>query len=189
MKLRKIMKQLIKYLLLAYVNILKRTVKLKVEGEQPKGIVNIYGFWHEDSFCMNLILDELQKKLKGVRVLVTEDSRGDYIEYLIEKCGGSTFRLASGIRGLKELKNNLQISDESNKSIALAMDGPLGPRHKAKRLPFYLSEKLGIPFVSISVSYTYYFRLFWRWDKYVVPLPFSGITVHIQNHGIMGKIC
>ena len=36
----------------------------------------IFGFWHEDSFCMNLILEELALSAGPVNVIVTADRRG-----------------------------------------------------------------------------------------------------------------
>lgn len=46
----------------------------------------VVGFWHEDSFIMNLLLREVTKENCKMSVLVTGDPRGDYIQYMIEKC-------------------------------------------------------------------------------------------------------
>ena len=55
----------------------------------------VVGFWHEDSFIMNLLLREVTKENCKMSVLVTGDPRGDYIQYMIEKMQGrcSPYRL------------------------------------------------------------------------------------------------
>lgn len=44
----------------------------------------VFGFWHEDSFFMNLVLEELAGKTSPVDVIVTADTRGDYIEHMLQ---------------------------------------------------------------------------------------------------------
>lgn len=81
----------------------------------------------------------------------------------------------------------MQSSYEQSRSLAIALDGPLGPRHEPKKLAFYLSEQSGDDFVGISVHYSSCFRMFWRWDHYAVPLPFSTVTVAIRDYGEVSK--
>lgn len=69
-------------------------------------------------------------------------------------------------------------------SIAVALDGPLGPRHEPKKLAFYLSEHAEEAFVGISLSYSSCIRLTRRWDKYVIPLPFTTVDVAVKDYGI-----
>ena len=72
-------------------------------------------------------------------------------------------------------------------SIAVALDGPLGPRHEPKKLAFYLSEHAQEDFVGISLSYSSCIRLRRRWDKYVIPLPYTSVTVAVNNYGVVKK--
>lgn len=155
--------------------------------EELCGSSQIFGFWHEDSFFMNLVLKNLAKDTAPVDVVVTADTRGDYIEYMLQKCGGKAIRIPDGYAAFGALKLLMQHSYEQARSLAVALDGPLGPRHEPKKLAFYLSEQKGEDFVGISVRYSACLRMFWRWDKYVVPLPFSRITVAVKDYGEVSK--
>ena len=42
----------------------------------------VVGFWHEDSFIMNLLLREVTKENCKMSVLVTGDPRGDYMQFV-----------------------------------------------------------------------------------------------------------
>ena len=104
----------------------------------------VFGFWHEDSFCMNLVLEQLAGRTRPVHVIVTADTRGDYIERMVESCGGHALRVADGRASFGKLKEILEEFRGRDASLAVALDGPLGPRHEPKRLAFYFAELLGV---------------------------------------------
>lgn len=187
MSLRKNAENILQWLFTKYLALIGRTVKIEWHEENTYGDSQIFGFWHEDSFFMNLVLEELSHKTTPVDVIVTADTRGNYIEHMIKKCGGSALRVPDGYRAFAALKKIVQDSYEKAHSIAVALDGPLGPRHEPKKLAFYLSEHAEEEFVGISLSYSSCFRLRRRWDKYVIPLPFTKVTVAVKNYGVVQK--
>ena len=91
------------------------------------------------------------------------------------------------ICGIWSLKKILQNSYEQTRSIAVALDGPLGPRHEPKKLAFYPAEQAQESFVAILLSYHGCIRLFWRWDHYAIPLPFSKVSVSVHDYGEVHK--
>lgn len=175
------------YLFKSYLKLLKRTVTIEWAENSVHGGNQILGFWHEDSFFMNLALSELEENTSPVDVIVTSDRRGDCIQYMIEQCGGSAVRVPDGFASFKALKKVLKDSYERTRSIAVALDVPFGPRHEPKKLAFYLSEQAQEDFIGITVSYSSKLRLTWRWDQYVIPLPFSTVTVAAHNYGEVSK--
>ena len=106
---------------------------------------------------------------------------------MLQACGGHALRVPDGFAAFGALKKILQDSYESTRSIAVALDGPLGPRHEPKKLAFYLAEQAQESFVGISVSYHGCIRLFWRWDHYAIPLPFSRVSVAVHDYGEVNK--
>ena len=62
-------------------------------------------------------------------------------------------------------------------------------RHEPKKLAFYLSEQSGDDFVGISVHYSSCFRMFWRWDHYAVPLPFSTCLLYTSSVCVYFRKC
>lgn len=170
-----------------YLKCLERTVKVRwVSPEEFKGL-HVIGFWHEDSFVMNLVLKRLTEADADVEVMVTGDERGEYIQYLVEKCGGEAVRIDYGKGSIQALTRVLKDLKKKEKNVAIAMDGPLGPRHMAKKLPLLLSEKSKAELVGVTASYSSKFALKKRWDHYRIPLPFSTVTVQFDNYGIAGS--
>lgn len=185
--MKKIGQDILAHLFTGYLKLLEKTVTISWAENSMCGGNQIFGFWHEDSFFMNLVLAELAKHTSPVDVIVTADTRGNYIQNMIERSGGSALRVPDGFASFGALKKILQSSYERTRSIAVALDGPLGPRHEPKKLAFYLSEQAQEDFVGISVSYSAKLRMTWRWDKYVIPLPFSTVTVAAHNYGELDK--
>ena len=136
---------------------------------------------------MNLVLAEFSRQTSPIDVIVTADTRGDYIQRLIERCGGHAIRVQDGFASFGALKAVFRNAYERTRCIAVALDGPLGPRHKPKKLAFFLAEQAQDDFVGITLSYSSKLRLSWRWDKYVIPLPFSTVTVAAHNYGELDK--
>ena len=155
------------HLFIGYLKLLNKTVTIQWAENSISGGSQIFGFWHEDSFFMNMILSEISKQTSPVDVIVTADKRGDYIQNMIERSGGHALRVPDGFASFGALKVIMQNAYERTRSIAVALDGPLGPRHEPKKLAFYLSEQAEEDFVGISVSYSAKLRMTWRWDKYV----------------------
>lgn len=186
---------ILQHLFIGYLKLLEKTVTIEwAEGpnsegssENNCGSSQIFGFWHEDSFFMNLVLKGLTGHTAPVDVIVTADTRGDYIQSMIERCGGKALRVPDGFASFRALKDIMRKSYEETRSLAVALDGPLGPRHEPKKLAFYLSEQSHEEFVGVSISYSSKIRIRKRWDKYVIPIPFSTVTVAVHNYGEVDK--
>ncbi len=187
MGLKKIAANILQWSFTRYLSLIDRTVRIIWDEENIYGDSQIFGFWHEDSFFMNVVLEKLSYKTTPVDVIVTADTRGNYIENMVRRCGGSALRVPDGYKAFATLKKIVQDSYEKTHSVAVALDGPLGPRHEPKKLAFYLSEHAEEEFVGISLSYSSCLRLTRRWDKYVIPLPFTTVAVAVKNYGIVKK--
>lgn len=178
-------RNMLNHLFYGYLKCLKKTVRMEwIHPEVFEGN-HVVGFWHEDSFAMNLILSEISARGKNVDVLVTADERGEYIQYLIEKCGGKAVRIGYGFCNAGILKELLGALKEENRSVAIAMDGPLGPRHIPKKLTYVLSENSQKSLVGVTLSYSGKVSLLGRWDHYHIPLPFSKLTVRFDSYGVV----
>lgn len=180
-------KNVLQCLFQGYLKLLKRTLRFQWEEYQLSGESQIFGFWHEDSFCMNLVLEQLAKRMKPVYVIVTADRRGDYIEDMIKSCKGHALRVPDGRASFSKLKEIQEDFRAKDVSIAVALDGPLGPRHEPKKLAFYLGETLNKEFTGITLSYSSCIRLHHRWDDYAIPLPWSKVTVCVHSYGAVRK--
>lgn len=187
MKRKKIGESILQWLFVNYLRLLEKTVHIEWHEDTQFGDSQKPKIWHEDSFFMNLVLENLAHKTRPVDVIVTADTRGNYIEQMVQRCGGHALRVPDGYKAFAALKKIVQDTYEKEHSLAVALDGPLGPRHEPKKLAFYLSEHADEEFVGISISYSSCLRLKRRWDKYAIPLPFSRVTVAVKDYGIVKK--
>ena len=135
---KKIAENMLQWLFTRYLSLIGRTVKIVLDEDNIYGDSQIFGFWHEDSFFMNLVLKKLSHKTAPVDVIVTADTRGNYIEDMVRRCGGNALRVPDGYKAFPALRKIVQDSYEKTHSLAVALDGPLGPRHEPKKLAFYL---------------------------------------------------
>lgn len=173
-------------LLNSYLWLVSKTTRFEIKNIECYCENKVVGFWHEDSYAMNLVLKELAKQDFHIRVIVTADTRGDYIEDMIIKCGGSTIRLPDGF-GTKPFLKTLIKEAKGECTMAAALDGPSGPRHVPKTLAFFLSEVGKKEFISVCFTYSRCLRLKKRWDHYVIPLPFTKITAVLYSYGKVKK--
>ena len=64
MRLKKIGENALQWLFVNYLRWIERTVMIRWDEENRYGDSQIYGFWHEDSFFMNLVLEKLADKTR-----------------------------------------------------------------------------------------------------------------------------
>lgn len=61
--------------------------------------------------------------------------------------------------------------------MALAVDGPPKPEyHKVNPGVLFFAQKTGSRLVPLGICMKRKITLFWRWDKYEIPLPFSRVV-------------
>ncbi len=175
---------------IGYLQLVYRTSKIEIKtyNGADKNIINncILGFWHGESYAMNLVIKRICYDNSRTMAIVTADKRGDYIKDTLEFYGVEALRMPDGIKikgFLKELKN---ASKTPHSTMAIALDGPVGPLHEPKKLAFLLSNEAYKPFVGIKLSCSKKIILK-RWDNYVIPLPFSKIKGQIYNFNVVNK--
>ncbi|MDR0325110.1 MAG: hypothetical protein LBI19_03325 [Oscillospiraceae bacterium] len=158
-----------------YMRFVYATSKVTREGHTELldgGDTFAVGLWHGDSFCY---YPQLQNR--GDVIVTTINKRGDVVAALGRKFGYNPIRLPDEHNPDVSLLNlRRMLADAGSQHICFSMDGPLGPYHIPSRFfltAAYLAKKRIMP---ISVKVKRKIRLTRRWDKYMIPLPFSRIT-------------
>ncbi|MDR1688531.1 MAG: hypothetical protein LBS21_07965 [Clostridiales bacterium] len=157
-----------------YLRLVCATCKMTQQGWfnfRESGEKVAFSFWHGSSYLMYP-----QMQHTGTAIITTINRRGDFVKGIGEKFGYVPFRLPDEEKQASGDVRKL-IKETANSHIAIAMDGPLGPYHIPKRFLFtiaYLSKKRIVP---LTVSAKRVIRLTKRWDKFIIPLPFSEIVV------------
>lgn len=130
----------------------------------------IFVFWHDQLLPLVWV-----HRNEGIVVLVSEHDDGEYIARLLERYGCSTVR-GSSTRGGASGTRGLVRAAREGKDLALATDGPRGPRHRVKDGALLVAGLTGLPLVPIGVSAEPAWRLP-SWDRFLVPKPFSTVAV------------
>lgn len=134
----------------------------------------LYAFWH--SRLLGLCY---AYRFRGIGIMVSKSFDGEWIARLVTRLGYKTYRGSAskdGASGLLEMMRDLPEGD-----LALSVDGPKGPAEKVKPGAIILASKAGYPVVPITIIAERMWRLN-TWDRFMVPKPFSTITVLCGPH-------
>lgn len=145
----------------------------RLDALQDRGVPIIVAFWH-GSYVPLFVLCRGRQAV----VLIAPGFRGDIIAGICRAFGYRPLVLgpAAGASARAHLKAAL---GSQAPTVAVAIDGPLGPRHEPKLGMLHLAGTLGYQIVPMSVRAWPMLGLSHRWDRMAVPLPFAKVAVHI----------
>jgi len=155
-----------------------RTIRWETEGLEhldevaEQGKVPIYAFWHDRIFAGTYFF-----RGRGIVVLTSQSSDGEYIARFIQRFGYGAVRGSSsrgGVAGLVEMIRLMR----AGLPAALTVDGPRGPRYQAKAGAALLAKKTGDPLVPFIVEPLRRVTLK-SWDRMQIPLPFTRALVTV----------
>jgi lysophospholipid acyltransferase (LPLAT)-like uncharacterized protein len=156
----------------ALIRLIGSTIRWETAGMQhletieADGGAPIYCLWHDRLFACTYFLRD-----RGIVVITSLSRDGEYIARFLERLGYGTVRGSStrgGVRALVEMIHLMR----RGMSMAFTVDGPRGPRHKAKTGAVILARKTGNPMLPLSVEC----ERFWTvksWDRLQIPKPFT----------------
>lgn len=183
--LKHLSENLLNHIFIGYLEFVDKTSSIRINSKDLITKDQMIGYWHGDSYPMQLILKHISKPSKNINVIVTADTRGNYIEKILNHYDAIAIRLPDGFH-MKPFLKHLKIeSQKENLILACALDGPIGPLHEAKKLLFLLSKESNKPLLYFHFKYSAAIRLTKRWDNYVIPLPFTKITATVEELGVI----
>ncbi len=163
---------------LAYVliRLLVLTLRIRVTNQhildallaEGKGV--ICAFWHGD-LVMIMHHGRTENRRRRVFIMTSLSRDGELLARFLRLFGfgivrGSASRAA--VQGLHQMKKRL----DEGYSVAVAVDGPRGPRHQVKPGVAILAKVSGRPIVPFAITTSRAIRLR-SWDRCEIPLPFS----------------
>ena len=171
-------------LLKLVIKVLTCTYKIQIrdDGNTINKLIetdNIYApcYWHQQTLvCLHIVSFWLKKGFKG-GFIVSPSVDGEVPSKIAKSWGAKVIRgsaVRTGATAMRELYSAMR----EGTSIVTAADGPLGPIYQFKS-GVVLMAKIGnapiIPIVCASSSSW----LLNRWDRFMIPKPFSRIIVSI----------
>lgn len=143
-----------------------RTNELFAKGEPM-----IFGLWHGEFFPLMYM-----RRHWKLSVLVSRSKDGEFIAKVLEALGFATFRGSSSRGGAEALLHAAKDIRETGRHACITLDGPRGPRHKAKDGFIFLATNAPAWVVPLR-AFMPKAKVFRSWDKFRLPLPFSKVEV------------
>jgi lysophospholipid acyltransferase (LPLAT)-like uncharacterized protein len=131
----------------------------------------VFCLWHDELFPIIHV-----KRQLDIVTLVSASRDGELLARVLEKLGLRTVRGSSTRGGSNALLGAARLMRTDNVHACLTVDGPLGPRHRAKTGAFFLARHADAYIVPIRAAFSRSVQAR-SWDRFRVPLPFSRVTI------------
>ncbi len=142
----------------------------------------ILAFWHEYNLALYAIASARRGDLPHAS-FTTDTDRGTVIQTIFESLArtpGQVVILRLPDEGeaaaARSLARQLGELGAGGYSVVVTPDGPWGPYHVAKPGILIVARQAGLPIVPVAVRARPAIRLTRRWDRQLLPLPFSRLT-------------
>lgn len=164
-----------------YIQLVKLTSRISIEvPDSYKKIKKqpvIFCFWHG-----RLLAPIIARKVSTkVSVLLSQGKDAELIAFLMKlfKVGtirGSSARDRQDKGGAGGFKQMVKLLEDQKENVAIAPDGPIGPRMRVAPGVAMLSLVAGASIIPLTISARSKI-IFNTWDKFLLLLPFSKIRV------------
>jgi len=134
-------------------------------------------YWHQHQlYCGKFLVDQ---RIRGLNVgwLISPSVDGELGAMIVRRFGGTVIRGSSTHTGARALRDYYQALVKDSVSPVITPDGPRGPRFKFKPGALLLSQMSGRPILPMAYAASRASLI--KWDKFVIPWPFSRIAVAI----------
>jgi lysophospholipid acyltransferase (LPLAT)-like uncharacterized protein len=134
-------------------------------------------YWHQHQLYCGKYLVEQRSRGLTVGWLISPSVDGEIGAMLVRRFGGRVIRGSSTHTGARALRDYYQALVKENVSPIITPDGPRGPRFKFKLGAILLAQMSGRPILPMAYAASRAWLI--KWDKFVIPMPFSRIALAI----------
>jgi lysophospholipid acyltransferase (LPLAT)-like uncharacterized protein len=142
-------------------------------------------YWHQHQlFCAKYLVDQSLARAARPGVpelkvgwLISPSVDGEIGAMMVRRMGGHVIRGSSTSTGARALRDYYEALVKSAISPVITPDGPRGPRFEFKPGAILLAQMSGRPILPIAYAATRAWLI--KWDKFVLPVPFSRIVVAV----------
>jgi lysophospholipid acyltransferase (LPLAT)-like uncharacterized protein len=143
--------------------------------ERAPSFIPVY--WHQHQlFCVRHLLEQRGGGLK-LGFLISPSVDGEIGAMIVRNLGGEVIRGSSSHTGARALRDYYQALAHEGVSPAITPDGPRGPAWKFKPGAVLLAQLSGRPMIPLSYAASSAWKI--KWDRFVIPKPFSRIVVAV----------
>jgi lysophospholipid acyltransferase (LPLAT)-like uncharacterized protein len=180
---RRIVYRLAVWLARLILEILWRTSRLRIEGdERLHALIREHGVivpvcWHQHLLLCGRYLVSRPGGLKP-GFMISPSVDGEAPTWLAQSYGCHVIRGSGSYTGLRAVRGVHQAIVKDGVSPGVTPDGPRGPRFKFKPGAIFASQISGKPVVPLAFAARPAFVLK-TWDKFVFPMPFARVTIAV----------
>jgi lysophospholipid acyltransferase (LPLAT)-like uncharacterized protein len=143
--------------------------------ERAPSFIPVY--WHQHQvFCVKHLLEQRRAGLK-LGFLISPSVDGEIGAMIVRSLGGEVIRGSSTHTGARALRDYYQALAQEGVSPAITPDGPRGPPWKFKPGAVLLAQLSGRPMIPLSYAASRAWKI--KWDRFVIPKPFSRIVIAV----------
>ncbi|HVS76764.1 MAG TPA: lysophospholipid acyltransferase family protein [Steroidobacteraceae bacterium] len=133
-------------------------------------------YWHQHQlFCAKYLLE--QRSRLRIGWLISPSVDGELGAMMVRRAGAHAIRGSSTHTGARALRDYYQALVKEDISPVITPDGPRGPRFKFKPGAILLAQMSGRPILPMAYAASHAWRV--KWDRFVIPVPFSRIAIAI----------
>jgi lysophospholipid acyltransferase (LPLAT)-like uncharacterized protein len=134
-------------------------------------------YWHQHQlYCGKFLIEQRTRGLTP-GWLISPSVDGELGAMMVRRFGGAVIRGSSTHTGARALRDYYQALVRENISPVITPDGPRGPRFKFKPGALLLAQMSGRPILPMSYAASRAWLI--KWDRFVIPMPFSRIAIAI----------
>ena len=150
-------------------------------GERPV----IFALWHNRIFTMPPIWKKTGGKDRKTVVLTSASKDGTTLATAMASFGLGAIRGSSSRRAVSALIGMKKALREGY-DVCVTPDGPRGPRYVVQPGVIKIAQATDTEIIPIHIRYDAAWRLR-TWDRFVIPKPFSRVTVSFGEPHRIGK--
>jgi lysophospholipid acyltransferase (LPLAT)-like uncharacterized protein len=142
-------------------------------------------YWHQHQlFCIKHLLS---LRSIGVKLgfLISPSVDGELGAMLVRSVGAEVIRGSSTHTGARALRDYYQALAHDNVSPAITPDGPRGPARKFKPGAVLLAQLSQRPIIPMAYAASRAWKI--KWDRFVIPKPFSRIALVVGEPVYVAK--
>jgi len=133
-------------------------------------------YWHQHQlYCAQYLIEQRSRMTVGW--LISPSVDGELGAMMVRRVGGHAIRGSSSHTGARALRDYYQALVKEDVSPVITPDGPKGPRFKFKPGAILLAQMSGRPMLPMAYAASRAWRI--KWDRFVIPVPFSRIAIAI----------
>lgn len=157
------------------------TCKVRFHGSDFPHENAIYASWHGEMVMTPFCYLKMQTIKRSICVITSRHFDGRMIGEVLKKIvkGGKSVEGSSSKGGSKSLRVAMKILKDGD-DLAIAPDGPRGPRHSVAQGIVILSQRMNVPIVVLNCKASSSWR-FKSWDRMFLPKPFSRIDFFVSE--------